>query len=328
MFREIFTLAFSLVLIFSLGITGAMAQQQGTAQGGTAVTPARTTIAPSNQTAPVGIPREFVLTDEQQKYLDQVLGYWEFRSEKVQTYACTFQRWEYNPSFVRDPNTPWTIAEGEIKYAKPDKGMYKVEKVSFYTAPQAQGQQPEWKPREGNHGEHWVCDGKSIFEFNYLQEQLQETPLPPRMQGEAISDGPLPFLFGAKVSKLKQRYWLKPLVPPPASKGEYWLLAVPKTRADAANFHRVELILDQKDFLPKAMQIYVGDKERKVFQFSDRTVNPRRGLLERDFSKPATPRGWKKVVTTAGQPAARTATLPTEAAGRGRLPIPVPRRQQ
>ena len=65
---------------------------------------------------------------------------------------------------------------------------------------------------------------------------------------------------------------------------------------DAQNFGMVELIIDQKEFLPKAMQIYMpGGKERKVFQFANRQVNPRQPFWKGTFIKPDVPRGWKLV---------------------------------
>lgn len=261
-------------------------------------------------------PRGFELTPDQQRWVDQVLGYWEHRSNNVNTYSCNFARWEYNPAFIRDPNTPWTVAEGVIKYAKPDKAMYRVDDIRFYQAPRAAGEKPAWVKREGTFGENWVCDGQAIFEYDYRNQQLIERILPEHMQGEAIADGPLPFLFGAKAAKLKQRYWIKPLVPPRGSQGEYWLLVKPKSRTDAANFEQVEIILDQKEFLPTAMQIYLpGGRERKVFQFNDRRANDPLRFFQRDFSKPELPRGWKKVVD-GGRPGPRSA----------RSQIPVPRR--
>lgn len=267
-------------------------------------------------------PSGFSLTPAQQKWVDDVLGYWESRSAKVDTFSCQFLRWEYNPAFVRDPNTPWTEASGVIKYAQPDKAMYRVDEVKYYQAPQRQGERPRYVAREGEHGEHWVCDGQSTFEFDHRGKQLIERPLPAHMQGRAIADGPLPFLFGAEAAKLKQRYWFRPLLPPKVKDprtgktkfvdNEYWLAAKPKTRQDAANFELVEIIIDKQDFLPKAMQIHLpGGRERKVFQFSEREVNPPFRLLQRDFSKPRLPVGWKKVVERIDAPARRTALTPT-----------------
>lgn len=243
------------------------------------------------------------MTADQEKWIDQILKYWESESDKVQRFACQFERWEYNPAFIKDPNVHWTQAIGEIKYEKPDKAVYRVTTLEYYQPSQQQGQRGTYIKRDDAPGEYWLCDGKSIYEFDHRNKQVKYSPLPEHMQGVAIAEGPLPFLFGAKAAKLKQRYWFKPLTPPKDPRtgkfvqGEYWLAAKPKTRQDAENFSVVELIIDQQDFLPKAMQIYMpGGEERKVFKFAERDVNPRQRLLWQDsFIKPDVPRGWKLV---------------------------------
>ena len=48
-----------------------------------------------------------------------------------------------------------------------------------------------------------------MFEYRHDQKQLVERPIPPQLQGQAIVDGPLPFLFGAEAAKLKARYWMR-----------------------------------------------------------------------------------------------------------------------
>ncbi|MCA9266899.1 MAG: hypothetical protein KDA41_00435, partial [Planctomycetales bacterium] len=195
--------------------------------------------------------------------------------------------------------------------------LYQVNQIRYYQAPRAQGEQAMYVLREGELGEHWICDGEATFEFNNREKTVYERPLPVHMRGEAIAEGPLPFLFGAEAAKLKQRYWIAPLTPPKDGNGnfvqdEYWLAVKPKTRQDASNFELVELILDKKEFLPKAMQIYLpGGQERKVFHFADRTVNPPFQFLQRDFSKPRIPLGWKKVVDDGGAAAPRAALAPT-----------------
>ena len=131
-------------------------------------------------------PQGWELTAEQQKWIDQVLKYWEARSDKVNTFSCKFERWEYNPAFVRDPNTPWTQAKGEIKYEKPSKAVYRVADLSYYK-PAAQGGQPTYVRREDSPGEYWVCDGKSTFEFDHRNKQVVERVLPEHMQGEACA---------------------------------------------------------------------------------------------------------------------------------------------
>ena len=130
--------------------------------------------------------------------------------------------------------------------------------------------------------------------------------------GKAITDGPLPFLFGAKVATLKQRYWIRELPPPNGVKTEYWLEAYPKSRRDASNFKRVKVILDQKLFLPIALNLYPPSYDEKrnpshtVYQFDDRKVNNPvhqvQGFMN-GFVKPRLPSGWTKHVESYNPPA-------------------------
>ena len=48
-------------------------------------------------------------------------------------------------------------------------------------------------------------------------------PSRPQLQGKAIVDGPLPFLFGAEAKKLKERYWLKVDSQPKQDPNQIWL---------------------------------------------------------------------------------------------------------
>lgn len=255
------------------------------------------------------------LTAAHQKYLDDILKFWEFKSDQIKHYQTSFRRWEYNPTFG-PKNDPMTYAEGVIKYAKPDKGLFRVDKISHYQAPKVQGEKPKFVPQTGEKGEHWVCDGKNVFEFDSLQKQLRVTPLPAEMQGKAIVDGPLPFLFGAKAEKIKSRYYMR-VVTPKTAKGQYWLEAWPKLRSDAMNYKRLEVIIDEKSYLPMALQVYAVNfdpKEnpaRTVYMFDDRQVNPfvnqlsKLNLFHRDFFDPAVPSGWKKVIQRNDAPTAQ-----------------------
>ena len=129
----------------------------------------------------------------------------------------------------------------------------------------------------------------------------------PEMHGKSIVDGPLPFLFGAEAAKIQQRYWVGVFTPKDA-KGEYWLEAWPKFREDAKNYKKVEIIIDETDFLPKAIQIFDhngnnNDPSSTVLTFEKRDVNfklsPLGGLdplelFAREFIEPSTPFGYKK----------------------------------
>jgi TIGR03009 family protein len=167
----------------------------------------------------------------------------------------------------------------------------------------------------GEVGEHWVCNGASIYEFRHTERQLRETRLPPEMQGKAISDGPLPFVFGAKADTLRKRYAMR-LVTPPGVTDQIWLEALPRMQADAANFSKVELILQARDLMPFAMQIFKpGGQDRDVYQFDPRTSLIDKGLdMIRDFSKPVTPLGYTFILEDgqggAPQPPPRQSTGP------------------
>jgi TIGR03009 family protein len=258
---------------------------------------------------PLAIPRPMQpewlpISREEEEYIDQLLKFWEFKSGNIQRYRCRFKRWQYDPVFgPRD--TFFTYSEGAVQYSAPDKGLFKVDAMVFYTPPAAPGERPKYVTRPGDSGEHWVCDGHYIYEFDAKQEKLFQRELPPEMRGKAIVDGPLPFLFGAKADQIKQRYWVHVTTPRDA-KDEYWLEAVPKTAQDAANFKKVGIILAKEDYLPKAIEIYPVNYDertnpaRTVFQFERREIDFRdlADLIpfNKQFFDPATPSGWERVV--------------------------------
>jgi hypothetical protein len=84
------------------------------------------------------------------------------------------------------------------------------------------------------------------------------------------------------------------IITPPGVADQIWLEATPRLQADAANFSKVELILQSRDLMPFAMQIYKpGGQDRDVYQFDPRTSLIDKGLdMIRDFSKPVTPLGY------------------------------------
>jgi TIGR03009 family protein len=239
-------------------------------------------------------PQPAPLSPEQQAALDQLLAAWETRNAAVRTWACTFRKWEYNawsPADANGERLAFAESTGELKYAAPDKGLFRVKETKQWS-PEAR----RYETRGGDTGEHWVCNGESIYEFRHSERQLRETKLPAEMRGKAISDGPLPFVFGAKADTLKKRYWMR-IVTPPDVRDQIWLESLPKFQADAANFSKVELILQARDLMPFAIQIYKpAGQDRDVYQFDPRTNLIDRGLdMIRDFAKPMTPFGYKYV---------------------------------
>ncbi len=283
--RPMFAPAVAAACLVVFGGTSASAQQPPAAQAPQRVA---TATAPQAQLPPA-------LSPEQQAALDQLLAAWETRNAAVRSWSCTFHKWEYNawsPADAKGERLAFAESNGELKYASPDKGLFRVKDTKQWN-PETR----RYETRGGDTGEHWVCNGESIYEFRHSERQLRETKLPPEMRGKAISDGPLPFVFGAKADTLKKRYWMK-LVTPPDVRDQIWLEALPRYQVDAANFSKVELILQARDLMPFAIQIYKpGGQDRDVYQFDPRTNLIDKGLdMIRDFAKPMTPFGYKYVL--------------------------------
>ena len=252
--------------------------------------------------APDGIP----LPPEHEKRVNEILRFWEFSTAKVDRYRCQFQRWEYGL------RTQKSYSKGVIKFAAPDKGLFRVTKLQYPRAGKP-GEKPSWViQNEGMH-EHWVCDGKSIFEFDHHRKQLVQRTLPPDMQGRRIAEGPLPFMFGAKAEQIRRRFWIVPIWPE-SSKKAYWLELTPKTREDAANYRKLQVVIAESDFLPKGMILFYRDGTRTNYVFESRETNwsivaQQLNFFHREFFEPRAPAGWKKVVEPI-RPATATAPAP------------------
>lgn len=244
------------------------------------------------QAAP-GVP--FVLSAAEQAQLERVLQVWEQNSAKVKTFSCKLSKWHYDSVFnAGKPDQPVYQDQGELQYRAPDCGAFKI---------------------EGPRAEHWICDGKSIFHYQYDEKKLIETPLPEELRGEGVRNGPIPFLFGAKADEIKRRYYVR-MITPPDVKDQIWLEAYPRYQQDAANFFRVELILSSRDMQPQAIQVFQPNgSNRDTFIFSQIVVNDPLRFLKLNPFAPLTPLGWQKVVekpttTVAAQPASPAPTRP------------------
>ena len=229
----------------------------------------------------------FVLAPQQQAVVDDVLRDWERKSADVKRFECGFARFEYDGIFG-NPNKVAHLDVGRIKYEAPDKGMFRID-----------GEMVNDQFIKGQRAEQWVSNGKSVFEYDFRRKVLTEHKLPPNMQGKAIANGPMPFLFGAKAAELKRRYWIRLIQPPPGTANQVWMEAWPRFREDAANFRTAEIILTTPDMLPFALRLNSPNgNDRTAFQFSDVKVNGNDLLkfFQGDPFKGSKPRGWERVV--------------------------------
>jgi TIGR03009 family protein len=279
------------------------------------------------------IPCPFkALTKAQQKELDELLAKWEERSGKIERFRCKFERWEYDPVFgPPNPKDAKTFGLGDLKYAAPDKGLFKVNTMKVWQLPVGKDGKPVpgaegiYEEKPGVHGEHWVCDGKAVFAWDYPQKVIKKLPLPPDMQGKKIVDGPLPFLFGAKAEVLKKRYWLR-VTTPDDVQDQFWIEAWPKYVGDRQNFYNITVILSAKEFLPDAMEVNDPsfrpnthpnpNEKRTVYSFTKREVNwtvsglSKLNVFHKEFYEPEAPFGWSIKVEEFAPPDAETVQRP------------------
>ena len=125
--------------------------------------------------------------------------------------------------------------------------------------------------------------------------------MPPELQGKAIADGPLPFLFGASAAKLRQRYFLRILPQQQNQNREILLQAYPRFQQDASNFDHAELILTLPDMQPFAMQLHLpGEKQWQSYRFEKVSINGLWDAMTNPFSA-RVPLGWQKVLDAAPQ---------------------------
>jgi TIGR03009 family protein len=261
---------------------------------------------------PVSAP--FQLSAVEEQFVDQILQQWENQSAQVKTFDCKFERWEYDPVFG-PAEDPMIKSKGQLTYSKPDKGSFKIDQIYRHT--QKDPAQPaEYLVQEHEVGEHWVCDGKAVYEYKHDKKQLVVQTLPEEMRGQSIVDGPLPFLFGAEAAKLKARYWIRTKQ---SDEATIWLEAYPRSQADAANYHHVEVMLDRKTMMPTAIQVHMPNGRNKaVYMFQDPSVNGSLNqLFGALFSSPRTPLGWTRVVQeappeTGPSPQATNPVAPTQ----------------
>ncbi|QDT72393.1 TIGR03009 domain-containing protein [Lacipirellula limnantheis] len=282
---------------------GVLGQPSAGPNNGAAVAGAPGAVAPGLPPAP-----PFQLSEIEKGEVFRLLKMWEESSAKVNTFNSDFERWEYDGVFGPGAETPLIKANGTLSFSKPDKGSFKIDSISRWTKADAQNPDVkvpgDWLPKPDEIGEHWVCDGKAVYEYNHRDKQLVVVGIPEEMRGQKIVDGPLPFLFGAEANKLMERYWIRSRQSDPSM---IWLEAYPRWQSDAANYDMVDVMLDRKTMQPKAIQVRLpGGQQRHVYMFKDAKVNETNigAWFPSLFTAPRTPLGWTRVMADQASPQA------------------------
>ncbi len=238
-------------------------------------------------------------TTAQNAFCDSILKDWENATANIDRYSCKFLRWQYNSSEnfvdelakktgkdIREINT--SSASGELKYMAPDKGMFRIDMLVKLTGQLDAKNQLEYKSFDNVFGEWWLCDGEKVYEYDRSGKRCTKFTMPSEMKGAGILESPMPFMFGVKAEKIKERYWVRALPPPNDQQGKprndiHVIEAYPKYQSDATNYDHVQVYIDREIFLPIMLIKFNTDHidqpnsilkdNREIFQFSDRIKN-------------------------------------------------------
>lgn len=236
------------------------------------------------QTVALPPPVGFELDPALQSHLDGILNYWESSSSQVQRLRCSFNRYTYDSgvcNYVHPENQQMIaheIAGGQIKFEAPDRAIIAVDRKRIAIPPSAANPNLEFKDLDSaameQQQERYVSSGDAIYFFDYAEKQLIKQNLPAELQGQGIKNSPLPFLFGAKASELKERYWIRPLQTPAGVEKQWWLEVFPKRRQDAEHYSKAVIVLAGDEFLPVQIRMYAPDYNPEKLQLADGTTHP------------------------------------------------------
>lgn len=237
--------------------------------------PNQAAAAPQNRIArqqPAPAPAvPFELTPQEQATLDRVLMAWEEQSSGTKTLSCGFTLWDYDvqgaPAGIHA-----SASRGIVRYANPDKGLFREEEKVFYNGMGTDGK-PTYEKHATEFGQHWVCNGREVIEFDHEAKQCKVQELPPNMQGKAIVESPLPFVFNSNAADIKARYWVRLLKAPKES--QFMIEAWPKRREDAAQYKLVQIVLEKESFLPAGLALFAPNfnvattPNKQIYEFTE-----------------------------------------------------------
>ncbi len=238
---------------------GVVPAAQGQAAGGVQPVAGQT---PLNNAAPKApFPP---LNASQKARLDQILLNWQTVSQSTKTLECSFQRWHYD-LFAAPKGVHASKAKGILRYSSPDKGLFEVKDIMFFKG--MKDGKPQYgynknKLGENQSGEHWVCNGRELIEFDKNERKCTVHGLPPELQGKDIFNSPLPFVFNLDATKIHDRYWVREATV--QKPGVFVIEAFPKLKEDSSQYRLVQVAVNAQTFIPQAIIMYAPNFDPKT----------------------------------------------------------------
>ncbi|HWL10708.1 MAG TPA: hypothetical protein VNQ76_20035 [Planctomicrobium sp.] len=215
--------------------------------------------------------------------LESILLEWEKESASVTRMNGQFNRVVYDSVF-----NVAKCSTGSYAYESPDKGM-----MNFLPDNAAASRHPGKVQRgdieftlQVDEAQRWVCDGEQILSIDPTNKEYNRVVIPPRFRGANISEGPLPFLFGMKAEKMKQRYVLElGRLHDPAN--IIHIVAYPKMPEEQREYRVAEVLLYPDTFFPRAIQLATSENRQTVYIFTTHEKMPSFTLFKTNPFKPS-----------------------------------------
>lgn len=204
--------------------------------------------------------------------LETLLQEWERVSAKFEKLSGSHTRIEFNNVFAQE-----TYAQGQFYYESPDKGRIDIEPFPLKEGQPAQRANPKNGQKfaiKAASAAKWICTGEEVLQINEVDKTVEAFPLPPDLRGKNIIHGPLPFLFGMKADEAKRRFELSFTDPEKNTNEIVRITAIPRQMMDHENFREAHIILDRRQFVPKAVKLIdpSGNVET-VYMFREININ-------------------------------------------------------
>lgn len=237
------------------------------------------------QNAPQGGPQVEMKISPQ---VEAILQTWEQKTSDISRMKGKYRRYVYDHIFLVEKR-----AYGEYWFESPDKARMDFYPDKELPNPPQQKIGSKVFQIQADRGETWLCTGKEILDINHDEKTYDRFQIPVAFQGQNITNGPLPFLFGMKAEEVKKKYMMSLGDMHKPEEGKIHIVATPMVPALRREFQRAEILLNAETYLPSGVKLWdpAGSKET-VYVFWEPERNFRTWLND-PFR--INLRGWKLI---------------------------------
>lgn len=172
--------------------------------------------------------------------VDELLREWSVRTGEIKSLYAQFTRTTVDKQWKAKE-----VDEGSARYLAPGRARLDIE-----TAERAES--------------HVLTDQNELWLYLPPQKKIKIFKLNKQAKADALDDGPLPFLFGAKPDTAKIRYRFEILA---EDQKMVQTRVYPKLEKDRQNFVWCEMTLNKETFLPNQLKFLEPNNNEVTFTF-------------------------------------------------------------